>query len=266
MNPNSTFAPLLTRDEERDLAARIAAAREARARAAAGTPRPGDEVVVRRGTAARNRFIEANLRLVLSIARRRRLPAHVELDDVIQDGMLGLEKAVERYDHQKGFRFSTYATWWIRQSMQRGLEQHATTIRVPEHQRARLRTALRERADHGLALDDELARIESLTTPDSLDRPIDDDQTTLGAVVAVADDDPADSIEELAARATVDTLLADLDPQVADAVARRFGLRGHEPTTYRVIADTQGRSEESVRRQVARTLERLRPRARELAA
>lgn len=266
MNPHATFAPLLTRDEERELAASLAAAREARDRVAAGATRPEDEVVIARGAAARTRFIEGNLRLVLSIARRMRLPRHVELDDVIQDGMLGLEKAVERYDHQKGFRFSTYATWWIRQSMQRGLEQHATTIRVPEHQRARLRAGLRERADHGLALDDELARLESLTTPDSLDRPIDDDLTTLGAIVAVADDDPADTVEELAARATVDTLLADLDPQVADAVARRFGLRGHEPATYRIIADVQGRSEESVRRQVARTLERLRPRARELAA
>ena len=230
-------------------------------------------VIKRRGTrathagdAARQHFIEANVRLVLSLARRVRLPGHLERDDVIQDGMIGLERAVERFDHTKGFKFSTYAAWWIRQSMQRGLEHSSTTIRIPEHQRGALRAAQRDRDSHGTPLGEELARLERIGTPDSLDRAIDDDATPLGNLVATADDDPADAVERVAITEAVEDLLGDLDPELADAIARRFGLRGYEPATYARVAAALGRSEESVRRQVSRTLQRLRPRALELAA
>ena len=267
MHRHTKFAPLLTRDDESRLAIAIAAGTAARRRAAEGSPEPGDEQLLRAAEDARQHFIEANVRLVLSLARRVRIPPHLERDDVIQDGMIGLERAVERFDHQKGFKFSTYATWWIRQAMQRGLEQTSTTVRIPEHQRASLRAAQRERDDHGVPLADELARIERIGALDSLDRSIDDDLTPLGSIVAAPDDeDPAEAIERESMREAVEQILGDLDPQLADAIARRFGLRGYEPSTYARVAEALGRSEESVRRQVARTLQRLRPRALELAA
>jgi RNA polymerase primary sigma factor len=266
MHRHTKFAPLLTRADESRLAMAIAEGREARDRVESGEGLSGDPKLIRAGEAARQQFIEANVRLVLSLARRVRIPAHIERDDVIQDGMIGLERAVERFDHTKGFKFSTYAAWWIRQSMQRGLESTSTTIRIPEHQRGALRSAQRDRDSHGTPLAEELARLERIGTPDSLDRAIDDDATPLGSLVAGDDDDPADAVERIAVTEAVEDLLGDLDPELADAIARRFGLRGYEPSTYARVAAALGRSEESVRRQVSRTLQRLRPRALELAA
>ena len=267
MNRQTKFAPLLSREDERRLAATIDAGREARERCETGDDRAGDRDLVAAADEARRQFIEANVRLVLSLARRVRLPPHHDRDDVIQDGMLGLERAVDRFDHTKGFKFSTYAAWWIRQAMQRGLEQTATTVRIPEHQRAALRIALREREASGIPLPDDLARLERLGAPDSLDRPIGDDHaSSLGSSVAAPDEDPGEGIERLAAADAVDELLSELEPDLAEAIARRFGLRGYEPSTYARIAAALGRNEESVRRQVARALTRLRPRALQLAA
>jgi RNA polymerase primary sigma factor len=265
MHRHTKFAPLLSRVDEGRLATAIAEGREARNRVEDGVGIDGDPDLIRAGEVARQQFIEANVRLVLSLARRVRIPGHIERDDIIQDGMIGLERAVERFDHTKGFKFSTYAAWWIRQSMQRGLESTSTTIRIPEHQRGALRAAQRDRDSHGTPLADELARLERIGTPDSLDRAIDDDATPLGSLVA-GDDDPAEAVERVAITEAVEDLLGDLDPDLADAIARRFGLRGYEPATYARVAAALGRSEESVRRQVSRTLQRLRPRALELAA
>lgn len=266
MHRHTKFAPLLTRDDECRLAEEIAAGRDARDRDRDGTAIPGDEALVRCGEAARHQFIEANVRLVISLANRVRIPAHLERDDLIQDGMIGLERAVERFDHKKGFKFSTYAAWWIRQSMQRGLEQTSTTVRIPEHQRAALRVAQRERDAYGVPLGDDLALIERIGTPDSLDRAIDDKSTPLGSLVAAVDDESAASLDQISDTQAVEYLLEDLDPELSDAIARRFGLRGYEPATYADVAAALGRNEESVRRQVSRTLQRLRPRALHLAA
>jgi len=266
MHSHTKFAPLLTRADEGRLAAAIAAGREARLRIDNGEARAGDNGLITEAERARQQFIEANVRLVLSLARRIRIPAHFDRDDVVQDGMIGLERAVERFDHTKGFKFSTYAAWWIRQAMQRGLEQTSTTIRIPEHKRGALRAAQRERDQNGVPLTDELAQLERVSSPDSLDREIDDDATSLGTVLAGSADDPAQAAEQSLLGEAIDDLLDDLDPVLADAIARRFGLRGHEPTTYARVAAALGRNEESIRRQVNRALERLRPRALEFAA
>ena len=267
MNRHRTLAPLLTKADEQRLATTIESGRAARSRLEKGEGLDGDRTLALSADQARRQFIEANVRLVLSLARRMRLPAHHDRDDVIQDGMIGLERAVDRFDHTKGFKFSTYATWWIRQSMQRGLEQSSTTVRIPEHQRTALRAALRDRDETGIQLTDELAWLERIGSPDSLDRPVGDEHdTTLGSVVAGDAGDPAEDIERIAAATAVEDLLAELDPGLADAIARRFGLWGYEPATFARIAEALGRSEESVRRQVARALPRLRPRALELAA
>ncbi|MEY3619297.1 MAG: hypothetical protein RL726_1995, partial [Actinomycetota bacterium] len=131
--------PLLNADDERRLAAIIVESRVAQERldtepAPKGRERTELNRVVRAGDAARAEFIQCNLRLVVSVARRYE-GAGLGLLDLIQEGNLGLMRAVEGFDHQKGFKFSTYATWWIRQSIGRALADSSRTIRVPSHVR-----------------------------------------------------------------------------------------------------------------------------------
>ena len=156
---------LLTAADERWLAQAIETGRAARTRLANGTDVPGDAELVEEGERARHHFIEANVRLVQSIANRFSVPAHLDREDIVQDGMIGLEKAVEKYDWRRGYKFSTYATWWIRQSIQRGLEASATTIRIPGHRTRELRNAVATSTATGVRLDDELAIIDMLSQP-----------------------------------------------------------------------------------------------------
>ena len=134
--------PLLTADDEVALAKRIEAGRAATERLAAGHPEPGDDTVAADGRDAKRHFIEANLRLALSMAGKTRTPSHVDREDVVQDAMIGLEVAVERFDWRRGYKFSTYATWWIRRLIQQGLENTASTVRVPSHKVSELRSTL----------------------------------------------------------------------------------------------------------------------------
>ena len=158
---------LLTAQDERELSKAIEAGRAARKRIDAGDARPDDHELVERGAEARSHFIEANIRLVQSIANRFSVPAHLDREDIVQDGMIGLEKAVEKFDWRRGYKFSTYATWWIRQSIQRGLEASATTIRIPGNRTRELRTALSATV-HGERLPDDLAMIDLLLHEDSM--------------------------------------------------------------------------------------------------
>ena len=132
---------------------------------------------IRKAAAAKDRFIRANLRLVVSVARRYPLPPGMELLDLIQEGNLGLEHAVDKFDWRKGFKFSTYATFWIRQAIGRALDQKASLVRLPGDRSASLRAALRAVSGDGDELDDEHARLHRLTTPTSLDRTIGDDDS-----------------------------------------------------------------------------------------
>ena len=153
---------MLTAADERRLARTIQTGRSAQLRLERGsTDIDADTELVAEGERARHRFIEANVRLVQSIANRFAVPVHLDRDDLVQDGMLGLEKAVVKFDWRLGYKFSTYATWWIRQSIQRGLETSATTIRIPGHRTRELRSALATGA--GAHLDDDLAMIDLLS-------------------------------------------------------------------------------------------------------
>ena len=135
--------PLLNAEEERQLSQIIEAGREAQARLDAGERSPALRRAVRDAAAAKDRFIRANLRLVVSVARRYPLPPTMELLDLVQEGNLGLEHAVDKFDWRKGFKFSTYATFWIRQAIGRALDQKASLIRLPGDRSASLRAALR---------------------------------------------------------------------------------------------------------------------------
>ncbi len=257
---------LLSAADERWLAQAIEAGRAARLRLAAGTASDGDPALIAEGERARHHFIEANVRLVQSIANRFSVPVHLDREDIVQDGMIGLEKAVEKYDWRRGYKFSTYATWWIRQSIQRGLEASATTIRIPGHRTRELRTAVAASTASGARLDDELAMIDMLSQLESMDRPIGDGPDTLGTLVASDDEGPDEAAERLVACEQIDALLDHLDDRSAFAVAARFGLRGQEPATFAVIAQQLGVTPQAVRRRVERAIAKLRTHAEPIAA
>jgi RNA polymerase primary sigma factor len=257
---------LLSAADERWLAQAIEAGRAARLRLADGTADDGDPALVAEGERARHHFIEANVRLVQSIANRFSVPVHLDRDDIVQDGMIGLEKAVEKYDWRRGYKFSTYATWWIRQSIQRGLEASASTIRIPGHRTRELRTAIAASTASGTRLDDELAMIDMLSQLESMDRPIGDGPDTLGTLVASDAEGPEEAAERSVAREQIDALLEHLDDTSAFAVASRFGLRGHEPATFAVIAEQLGVTPQAVRRRVERAIAKLRTHAEPIAA
>src|SRR3982751_2868811 len=169
------LVPLLDAQKERELSQKIEAGRDAQVRLDAGERKVELKRQVREAAKAKDHFIRANLRLVVSIARRYPLPPGMDLLDLIQEGNLGLEHAVDKFDWRKGFKFSTYATFWIRQAIGRALDQKGSLVRLPGDRSASLRAALRQASGEGDELDDEHARLHRLTTPTSLDRQIGDD-------------------------------------------------------------------------------------------
>src|SRR5262245_17313450 len=212
---------------------------------------------VERGNAqSRERVVNANLRLVVSIAKRyqgRGLP----LPDLIQDAMLGLLRAVEKFDWRRGYKFSTYATWWITQAVQRGLDNRARLIRLPVHVNTRARRLARARDeltpvhDGAEPGEEELARAAALSLEqlravraaaqivDTLDRPLRDDDGSPLAVL-LADDEP-DPFDELESRMLVEAVRMAVDglpDGERRVIASRYGLDGEEPRT---LAETRRR-------------------------
>jgi RNA polymerase primary sigma factor len=253
--PRHDRRALLTAHDERVLAKAIEAGREAVQRIADGGGDDQDEQIVIDAEIARRHFIEANVRLVQSIANKFSVPMHIDRDDIVQDGMIGLDKAVERFDWRRGYKFSTYGTWWIRQSIQRGLEASATTIRIPGHRSRELRNAV---AANGGRLTGDLAMIDMLSQLESMDRPLGDGADTIGTMVRSHDEGPDETAERNVQGEQVDALLDQLDPMSRYAVAARFGLRGHDPVTFAMIGDELGVTPQAVRRRVERAIEKLR--------
>ena len=264
-------AALLTAEDERSLAHRIEVGRQAMDRIRTGTAQPTDHQLAARGRQAKLQFVESNIRLVISTARSFRTPAHVDRNDVIQDGIIGLERAVDGFDWRKGYKFSTYATWWIRQSMQRGLENTGATIRIPAHRNSELRVAL---ATSSAGLDDlpeHLRKIAALSSIDSIDRTINDwsgndGQQHVADSLASIDDGPDLLTEQSLDRAAVHQLLERLDPTTRSIMEQRFGFGDQPPQTYAAMASRFDMSHESIRRRVLHALATLRPAAEALAA
>ncbi|MEC9089354.1 MAG: sigma-70 family RNA polymerase sigma factor, partial [Actinomycetota bacterium] len=214
---------------------------------------------VREAEAARDRFIRANLRLVVSIARRYPLPPAMELLDLIQEGNLGLEHAVEKFDWRRGFKFSTYATFWIRQSIGRALDQKASLIRLPSDRSASLRAALRHSGGDSDGLDDENAWLQRISTPTSLDKNIGDEgDSTLVDLIGDDAPSPEDHALESDRKEMIRGLLDRLDPRAQLAVARRFGLIDGESHSYREVGEELGVTAEAARRLVKRAVDELR--------
>jgi len=261
------LVPLLTADEERELSQTIERGREARERLDAGGRGRDLRKAVAAAAAAKDRFIRANLRLVVSIARRYPLPPSMELLDLIQEGNLGLEHAVDKFDWRKGFKFSTYATFWIRQAIGRALDQKASLVRLPGDRSASLRAALRQVSGDGDELDDENARLYRLTTPTSLDRPVgDDDGSELVDLLAADVPTPEAVLVDREEEQALHDLLGVLDTRARYAVEQRFGLTDGRKRSYREVGEELGVTAEAARRLVKRAVDAVREEAQARAS
>ena len=255
---------LLTADDEKMLSKAIEKGRDAQVvldgeEKLTAAERRSLRTAVREAEAARDRFIRANLRLVVSIARRYPLPPAMELLDLIQEGNLGLEHAVEKFDWRRGFKFSTYATFWIRQSIGRALDQKASLIRLPSDRSASLRAALRHSGGDSDGLDDENAWLQRISTPTSLDKNIGDEgDSTLVDLIGDDAPSPEDHALESDRKEMIRGLLDRLAPRAQLAVARRFGLIDGESHSYREVGEELGVTAEAARRLVKRAVDELR--------
>jgi RNA polymerase primary sigma factor len=256
------LVPLLTAEEERELSQIIEKGFQAQARLDAGERGRDLQRAVKHAAIAKDRFIRANLRLVVSVARRYPLPPGMELLDLIQEGNLGLEHAVDKFDWRKGFKFSTYATFWIRQAIGRALDQKASLVRLPGDRSASLRAALRQVAGDGDELDDEHARLHRLTTPTSLDRTIgDDDSNELIDLLADAHPGPEQDVMSHFEEQMITDLLSVLDTRARYAVEQRFGLHDGRKRSYREVGEELGVTAEAARRLVKRAVTAVRDQA-----
>ncbi|MDI6694686.1 MAG: sigma-70 family RNA polymerase sigma factor [Anaerolineales bacterium] len=274
------LTPLLNVEDERNLAIRISRGREARRELMRSNSRDSEarlelEILVQEGQAAREALIKANTRLVVSIARRY-MGRGVPFLDLIQEGNLGLMKAVEKYEHQRGFRFSTYATWWIRQSIVRSIADQGRTIRVPVHMIDRLRQVYKATQE----LEQQMGRVPTAQelaaylkfdysklrwllqvsqTPLSLETPLGEEDTELGAYVEdVTAPSPAQITYENMLRERVEEVLATLTPREARILRLRFGLGQDRPYTLEEVGQKFGLTRERIRQIEGKALRRLR--------
>ncbi len=251
--------PLLTAEDERELSRRIEEGREAQAKLDSGKRSADLKAKVASAAEAKDRFIRSNLRLVVSIARRYPLPQGMDLLDLIQEGNLGLEHAVDKFDWRRGFKFSTYATFWIRQAIGRALDQKASLIRIPGDRSASLRAALRQASGDGETLDQANAELHRLTTPVSLDKTVGDDgDATLGDLMANGDPTPEDAVMVGVESDLLNELLGTLEPRARYAVEARFGLLDGERKSFREVGESLGVTAEAARRLVSRAVAGLR--------
>ena len=258
------MVPLLNAQEERELSKLIEAGFAARARKEEGETGRELDRTIRTAERAKDRFIRSNLRLVVSVARRYPLPPGMELLDLIQEGNLGLEHAVDKFDWRKGFKFSTYATFWIRQAIGRALDQKASLVRLPGDRSASLRAALRAVSGNGDELDEEHARLHRLTTPTSLDRTIgDDDSNELVDLLPDSNPGPEQEVMDRAENEMATSLLDVLDKRARYAVEQRFGLLDGRKRSYREVGEELGVTAEAARRLVKRAVNTVRDRASE---
>ena len=248
------YSPLLTADEEKYYS-RLA--------------RKGCE-------SSRQRMIESNLRLVVKISRRY-INRGLTLLDLIEEGNLGLIRAVEKFDPERGFRFSTYATWWIRQTVERAIMNQTRTIRLPIHVVKELNVYLRaareltQKLDHEPSAEEiadlldkpasEVKRLLGLNERvTSMDTPVgqDSDRTIVDTVADARVCDPSQLLQDSDIKESIADWLDELSEKQREVVSRRFGLRGYESSTLEEVGREIGLTRERVRQIQVEALRRLR--------
>jgi RNA polymerase sigma factor (sigma-70 family) len=270
---------LLDADTEVQLAQTIEAGAEAAARLKRGRLDPAETAALRRavreGEEARHHFISANLRLVVANARRFARVGGLDMADLIQEGNLGLIRAVEKYDWRKGFKFSTYATWWIRQALSRAVAEKSRVVRIPiqlhdtlgtiRTASATLRAHLGRNpraeeiaAETGIDLET-VERALAVSDEISIDQPVGEDGALLGDFIA-DDDDPG--VAAAAERADVGRILraaiGRLDDREVRILTARYGFADGVPRTLEEIGSQFGLTPERIRQLEKRALAKLR--------
>ncbi len=275
--------PLLTAQEEIDLARRI----EIGTRAYERLRHPGDrntssrwiyhmKRLVREGQSAREHLGRANTRLVVSIAKRY-MGQGLPFPDLIQEGNVGLMRAVDKYDYKRGNRFSTYATWWIRQAITRALAQKTRTIRIPLHMTERIRQMYRtaqsleqvlgrrptpEEIANAMEQPADIIRnmIDASQHAIALERPVGEDgDSEFGDFIEDNESpSPVDAATQHLLEETIEEVLSELTPRQSHILRLRFGLGGGEPHTLEEIANKFGLSRERIRQLEKEALRRLR--------
>lgn len=246
-------APLLTKEEEIHYTRRL---------------RQGDE-------SARQQMIKSNLRLVVKIAKRY-IKSGIPILDLIEEGNLGLMRAVEKFDPEKGFRFSTYGAWWIQQTIERAIMNQSRTVRVPIHVVKKVNACLRKgreltkildheatASDIAMAMQRSPEEIENILALNektiSIDAPISDvfDKPLLETLTEGQEYDPLDKFAMQDLQQNVERWLGNLSPKLREVVIRRYGLQGHDATTLDQTGMEIGLTRERVRQLQAEALKQL---------
>jgi RNA polymerase primary sigma factor len=272
--------PVLTSEEESSLARRIEVGLFAQERLDSGLD---DDAVTRRdlqwlardGGIAYERFVSCNLKLVVSVAKRYS-GCGVPLMDLIQEGNVGLDRAVKKFDHEKGFKFSTYAMWWIRQSISRSIADTGALIRVPVHTAEKITKLTRMSRELSVSLGREASfeeiaeeaqldaeEVERLLSVDrdgvSLQTAVGDESFELGDLIEDADLTPVADIVSIGVRNDeLHKRVSQLPRREAQILQFRYGLKGSRPMTFEQVGSILGVSRERVRQLETRALKMLR--------